>query len=67
VSEITNKKHYTVTKLIKRLQEVEAKYGDIEIRMCTETDKTGQVEQAVADLAVSQGYKKVVILLPEGF
>jgi hypothetical protein len=65
---------YTLPKLIERLQEIQAKYqhlGEITVRMLTETEATGQVEQPVADCAVTMG-KAVegppsVILLPPNF
>lgn len=62
--------------LINRLQEIADKYGDMEVDILTETKKTGQVEQLLGDVAVSNSYFAEGILtpnqpraklLPEGF
>lgn len=63
---------YTVDELIERLQKAKADHPGEEIRilMCTETKKTGQVEQAVADAAYVKREGRggpVLILLPPGF
>lgn len=58
-----------VTQLMKELEYVLVKYGDIEIDILTETKKTGQVEQELGGIAVSVGKKRStrLKLLPEGF
>lgn len=63
-----------ISLLIARLEQVQSLYGDLEVQMCTETEKTGQVQQAVADLAVPSNKSgaieianAIVVLLPEGF
>jgi hypothetical protein len=71
---------HTIDTLIKRLKEIKKKYGNIEIHMLTETEKTGQVQQPVNDLAVATDRNlvqttegvvvhksKIAILLPKGF
>ena len=71
---------YTVDDLIFRLSEIRTKYGNINVEMCTETEKTGQVQQRVASVSVAISHENVyidgapgqwevqtLILLPEGF
>lgn len=53
-------------KLIKWLQEKVEKYGDVDVDMITETEKSGQVEQPVSDIAYSPEEKRIK-LLPENF
>ena len=57
-----------IADLIKRLQVVLKDYGDVEVDVLTETSETGQVEQALGDVAVSTGGGEVrAKLLPPNF
>ena len=63
---------YTIDELIERLQKCKNDHpGEVvRVLMCTETKKTGQVEQAVVDAAYVKREGRggpVLILLPPGF
>jgi len=55
-----------ISELIEQLERVMKVYGDYNVRILTDTEKHGQIEQNAGEIAVSDR-RKAVIILPEGF